>query len=52
MTATDEQANRSADRRDLLRRNSSASVHKQKRRGDITEFPTDEGTRYLPRVPD
>jgi hypothetical protein len=31
--------------RDLLRRSSNASADNQKRRGDITEFPTDEATR-------
>ena len=37
--------------RDLLGRNSSATVHNQKRRCDITEFPTDEATRFLAQVP-
>jgi transposase InsO family protein len=35
------------DKRDLLRRNFSAAAPSQKRCGDITEIPTDEGKLYL-----
>jgi putative transposase len=35
------------DKRDLLRRNFSAAAPNQKRCGDITEIPTDEGKLHL-----